>query len=488
MRDKSWNNRSLQDILPSWRWIADSKGTPLSPVLDWSDAYYGGSSLMVSGVLNPNNATHLKLYKTNLKIEASTKLSITYKTQNKPSLKVGLSFADQPDQNIFLNVKDKTSPDWTTETLNLTPYKGKRIVALSLYFDSKNAINNYNIQIGQLSIQNANDPIKPLPAVRDLKVTQTDFRNGIYGDARLQWKQLDQQVKQYEIYRVLPDGSEMFIGATPNHVFYVPEMRRIDKETITVLKVVAVNGRYEQGQSSSVKISWPDYPKPTAEFKTDRTLVAPGESVNFTDLSTEVTEGWSWTFESGNPAVSTSKNPVVTFAQEGVYSVTLTATNSSGQDTITKKALITVSKEAGAVKNLALGKTATADHACGEKEGAPNAVDGKVTDNSKWCAIGNLPHWLQVDLGAEHQLSAFVIKHAESGGEWSGFNTSDYTIQVSSDGTNWTDVVNVQGNSAAESTDSIALVKARYVKLLILKPTQGADTAARIYEFEVKGL
>lgn len=307
MRDKGWNNRSLQDILPSWRWIADSKGIPLSPVLDWSDAYYGGSSLKVSGVLNPNNATHLKLYKTDLKIEASTKLSITYKTQNKPSLKVGLAFADQPDQYIFLNVKDKTSPDWTTDTLNLTPYKGKRIVALSLYFDSKNEVNNYNIQIGQLSIQNANDPIKPLPAVRDLKVTQTDFRNGIYGDARLQWKQLDQQVKQYEIYRVLPDGSEMFIGATPNHVFYVPEMRRIDKETITVLKVVAVNERYQQGQSSSVKISWPDYPKPTAEFKTDRTLVAPGESVNFTDLSTEVTEGWSWTFESGSPAVSTSK-------------------------------------------------------------------------------------------------------------------------------------------------------------------------------------
>jgi len=59
---------------------------------------------------------------------------------------------------------------------------------------------------------------------------------------------------------------------------------------------------------------------------------------------------------------------------------------------------------------------------------------------------------------------------------------------VSNDGTNWTDVVNVQGNSAAESTDAIALVKARYVKLITLKPTQGADTAARIYEFEVYGL
>ncbi|WP_342435447.1 discoidin domain-containing protein [Paenibacillus sp. FSL L8-0436] len=488
VRDKGWNNRSLQDVLPTWRWIADSKGTPLTPVLDWSDAYYGGSSLKVSGVLNHDNATHLKLYKTDLKIEARTKLSVTFKTQSKPSLKVGLAFADHPGQFVFLNVKDKTSPGWTTETLNLTPYKGKRIVALSLYFDTKDTISDYAIQIGQLSIQNANDPIQPLPAVREFKATQSDFRNGIYGDARLQWKPLDQQVKQYEIYRVLPDGNEVLMGATPNHVFYVPEMRRIDKEAVTVLKVVAVNGRYEQGQASSVKVSWPAYPKPAAEFKADRTLVAPGESVNFTDLSTEVTEGWSWTFESGSPAVSTSKNPVVTFNQEGVYSVTLTATNSSGQDTVTKKALITVSKEAGAVKNLALGKTATADHACGEKEGAPNAVDGRVSDNSKWCALGNLPHWLQVDLGAEHQISTFVIKHAESGGEWSGFNTSDYTIQVSSDGTNWADAVKVQGNTAAETTDAIALLKARYVKLIITKPSQGADTAARIYEFEVKGL
>ncbi|KGE16316.1 endo-beta-N-acetylglucosaminidase [Paenibacillus wynnii] len=488
VRDKGWNNRSLQDILPTWRWIADSKGTPLTPVLDWSDAYYGGSSLKVSGILSHDNATHLKLYKTDLKIEASTKLSVTFKTQNKPSLKVGLAFADRPDQFVFLDIKDKKSEGWTTETLNLTPYKGKRIVALSLYFDTKDTINDYAIQIGQLSIQNSNEPTKPLPAVRELKATQSDFRDGIYGNARLQWIQLDQQTKHYEIYRVLPDGSDVLVGATPNHVFYVPEMRRIDKEAATVLKVVPVNGRYEQGQASSVTIKWPAYPKPIAEFKADRTLVAPGESVTFTDLSTEVTEGWSWTFESGSPAVSTSKYPVVTFNQEGTYSVTLTATNSSGQDTIMKKALITVSKQAGEVKNLALGKTATADHACGAAEGAPYAVDGKVTDNSKWCALGNLPHWLQVDLGAEHQISAFVIKHAESGGEWSGFNTSDYIIQVSSDGTTWTDVANVQGNSAAETTDAIALIKARYVKLMITKPTQGADTAARIYEFEVKGL
>lgn len=488
VRDKGWNNRSLQDIQPTWRWIADSEGTPLTPTFDWSDAYYGGSSLKVAGVLSPENATHLKLYKTDLKIEASTKLSITYKTQGEPNMKVGLAFSDRPDKVVFLDVKGHKSQDWTTETLNLTNYKGKQIVALSLYFDSKRTINDYAIQIGQLSIQNANAPSGVLPAVQGLKVNQADFRDGIYGDARLAWNKLDQQTKQYEIYRVLPDGSEMLIGATPNHVFYVPEIRRINKESETVLKVVAVNAKYQPGKASHVAIQWPAYPKPIAQFRADKTLIAPGGSVSFTDQSTEVTEGWSWTFEGGSPAVSTEKNPVVTFNQKGTYNVTLTAINSSGQDKVTKTALITVSDQAGAEANLALNKTVTADHACGAAEGPQYAVDGKVTDNSKWCALGNQPHWLRVDLGGLYSISSFVIKHAESGGESPSFNTSSYTIQVSSDGTTWSDVIIAKGNTAAQTTDAIALVKARYVKLNVVKPTQGGDTATRIYEFEVRGL
>ncbi|MFD0693949.1 hypothetical protein ACFQZT_07580 [Paenibacillus sp. GCM10027628] len=44
------------------------------------------------------------------------------------------------------------------------------------------------------------------------------------------------------------------------------------------------------------------------------------------------------------------------------------------------------------------------------------------------------------------------------------------------------------GNTAGETKDAIPLTKARYVKLTILKATQGGDTAARIYEFEVNGL
>jgi PKD repeat protein len=52
---------------------------------------------------------------------------------------------------------------------------------------------------------------------------------------------------------------------------------------------------------------------------------------------------WSWTFEGGNPATSTSQNPLVRYTNIGTYAVTLTATNAVGNNTVTKTGYITVS-------------------------------------------------------------------------------------------------------------------------------------------------
>ena len=49
-----------------------------------------------------------------------------------------------------------------------------------------------------------------------------------------------------------------------------------------------------------------------------------------------------WIFEGGTPATSTEENPVVVYENEGLYSVTLMAMNSSGEDTITKTGYIEI--------------------------------------------------------------------------------------------------------------------------------------------------
>ncbi|MCK3685304.1 PKD domain-containing protein [Maribellus sp. YY47] len=83
---------------------------------------------------------------------------------------------------------------------------------------------------------------------------------------------------------------------------------------------------------------------PVANFTSDGTNVNTEESVTYTDLSTNVPSTWNWTFAGGNPASSNAKNPVVSYAAAGKYSVSLTVTNANGSDTKTVTDYITVSK------------------------------------------------------------------------------------------------------------------------------------------------
>lgn len=147
---------------------------------------------------------------------------------------------------------------------------------------------------------------------------------------------------------------------------------------------------------------------------------------------------------------------------------------------------ITVAGGGGTGANLALNKPATSDSACNANETAAKAVNGSVSggNSDKWCSLGG-SKWMQVDLGASSSVGRFVVKHAAAGGEPATFNTRDFNIQVSTNGTTWTNAVTVTGNTAGTTTHDIAATQARYVRLNVTAPTSSTDTAARIYEFEV---
>ncbi len=85
---------------------------------------------------------------------------------------------------------------------------------------------------------------------------------------------------------------------------------------------------------------------PVADFSADDVTPAVGQTVTFTDLSSDSPTSWSWSF---SPATityvggtsSSSQNPQVTFDATGTYSVTLTATNAYGSDDEVKTNYIT---------------------------------------------------------------------------------------------------------------------------------------------------
>jgi hypothetical protein len=134
--------------------------------------------------------------------------------------------------------------------------------------------------------------------------------------------------------------------------------------------------------------------------------------------------------------------------------------------------------------NLALNKSTTSSTACAANESSANAVDGVLKGDSKWCS-GVSSAYLEVDLGSTQTVGTFVLKNAALGGETSAWNTNAYNIQISTDNTNWTTVVNVANNQASRVVNSITPQQARYVKLNVTKPTSTTDTATRLYELEV---
>ncbi|MFF9194352.1 discoidin domain-containing protein [Streptomyces sp. NPDC014779] len=392
-----WNNLSLQDVPPTYRWLVQSAGTRLKAAYDFTDAYEGGSALRLTGPLDAVNT--VRLYQTRLPVAADTKLSVVLKTPaaGPTHLTAAVSFTDSPTTFTTLDLGSTTTAGWERRTLDLSPYTGRTIAQLGLRTTGTAAA--YDIKVGQLAVYDGTVDATPAPGTPTV-LGSTDTGTGSTS-LRLAWTApATGDVHHYEVYRRDAGGGRTFLGATPNDSYFVPRLDRAGTETTTTLDVEAVSA--EWGRS-------------------------PAASTTFT---------WSATTEA----------------------------------------------------NLALNRPATASGQCNSSETAAKAVNGSVSGGTtdKWCTT-TTDKWLEVDLGAPRALSRFVVKHAAAGGESATWNTRDFRVEVrDSASAAWTTAVTVTGNTAATSTHPVA-VTARYVRLVVTRPTQTTDPAARIYEFEAWG-
>lgn len=80
----------------------------------------------------------------------------------------------------------------------------------------------------------------------------------------------------------------------------------------------------------------------TANFTADATTVNEGATVHFLNQSSGSPATFAWSFPGGAPATSTIENPVVTYQDAGIFSVTLTVTSGGNSATVTKNNYITV--------------------------------------------------------------------------------------------------------------------------------------------------
>ncbi|HTV24032.1 MAG TPA: GH92 family glycosyl hydrolase, partial [Polyangiaceae bacterium] len=126
--------------------------------------------------------------------------------------------------------------------------------------------------------------------------------------------------------------------------------------------------------------------------------------------------------------------------------------------------------------NLAPLGTATASGECNPSENAQQAINGSWTGGTgdKWCDNSSSEKQWQLDLGSARSIERVVVHHAEDGGEPAEWNTQAFSLDVSTDGTDFTRVALVTDNSAPVTTHTFPAVTARYLRIVIDAPIQSS--------------
>ncbi len=124
--------------------------------------------------------------------------------------------------------------------------------------------------------------------------------------------------------------------------------------------------------------------------------------------------------------------------------------------------------------NLAQGAWASSVENAGLSAAA--AVDGNAS--TRWSSAFSDPQWITVDLGAVYSINHVVLN-------WEAAYGKAYRIQVSTDGSHWTDKFSVTNGNGGIDDISFASANARYVRML--GTARGTRYGYSLYEFEVYG-
>jgi endo-beta-N-acetylglucosaminidase D len=161
-----WTDMAKQRLLPSWQW-AKTGATTISVGFDFSRAWYGGTSIKLSGSLAANANATVKLYQTKLPITAATSLDLIYKAAaaGPSGTKLALYFSDNLTTPVLLDLPAATDTLWATNTFSLAAQAGRELAIVGVQAASATALTGYRVNLGNLKIYDGvAAPIRPVAA------------------------------------------------------------------------------------------------------------------------------------------------------------------------------------------------------------------------------------------------------------------------------------------------------------------------------------
>ncbi|NDL59001.1 endo-beta-N-acetylglucosaminidase [Phytoactinopolyspora mesophila] len=256
--DEPWFNIGIQDVLPTWQWwIRDGDGEPTDTITvdyDYSTAYNGGSSLVLSGALSAGDSTVVRLFKTALPVGRTTMLDVVHDIAEGVEAEIGLIFEDEPEQWEWLGIDEgnEAGGTWRRSKRPLARWSGRTIAAIGLAVRAVgDAVPEVAVRFGQLTIADRG-PVRP-PASPSGLVIDRIAREADLASVYLQWEPAS-RAAYYDLFH--GEGSaRRWVGRTYGEAFCVSALHLADADGRQPMEVEAVTA---EGRRSAPARAWLD--------------------------------------------------------------------------------------------------------------------------------------------------------------------------------------------------------------------------------------
>ena len=353
--DKEWYNIGMQDYLPTWRWWwtknfmgkeASDASTDMTAEFSWDDAWFGGSSLQISG---ETNKAYLQLFKTKYETKNGDVFTIRYKVlSGTGSIYLTASTEANPKTEMSVEIKKNAVADedtWVKKEIKLSSrstlkLNNQTLAMLGLKFE--NTSSDFKVLFGEISLTRGAATPPGTPTIKMAKTMAAtykgvdakivfDMTSNLSGSRQNYETIYNSDVKTwfYKIYTQQQGEEPVLVTATTSWAAYVVGAPYdVQKGGQFRIGVAAVS---MDGNSESATV-WSNYMSVPASsviegFSIDKPIIKAGEefTVSFDDPTHSAA---TWVIKAAdNDAVKGTFNAskfTTSLNEEGLYDLYLT--------------------------------------------------------------------------------------------------------------------------------------------------------------------
>lgn len=402
-----WYNVGMQDYLPTWHfWFADKllgrtaadvPATGLDAQFVWDDAYFGGSTLKISGTTANE---YLHLFKTKYALKKGDVITVRYKlNEGATDLDLVLSAEGSESTGVAYNLckADRVADvnEWVKQTFTVgSDFDGKTLALVALNF--KNA-KNAEVLLGEFSIVRGKAATPAAPVI-DAVNTKMLYNSKAGMDAKIIFNMpnnkaagepcynLDVKTSHFRLYAQEEGKEPMLMGTTTSWagLYYSIPTTKANAKVRLGVSAVALDHKTES------EIAWSGYMAPATyvyndDIQSSKTTIKPNEEFTLGYIDPEHPAAKWEIVKDGKVVKSGDGNSWTTsLADLGSYDLKVTG-NEYGEDGTAKQTTRTFSSY---IQITSVGTGALPEIYSLTANGSEEEVSLKVGENVKMAYTG----------------------------------------------------------------------------------------------------